>query len=241
MAGRPAAAPAPTGSLRVEILKELQQLIDSREARDRIDKSALAETKGREHWVLHLLLRASESTQARTDNLIGSAYSNLVTHLTEVEGRIQRLETLNAATSGELKARLDGLESALTLRVERALTEGLSRLLDGVNQQLATNLGDRWKPVETAIDGFSQSSRQIAKDVADTYRVSTQARLISNENARRIADLGRDLVALEESLKLVLSKTLEEAFASFESRIAALETAGGNGHGDPSGTPQAPG
>lgn len=239
MAGRPTAAPAPVGSLRVEILKELQQLIENREARDRLEKSALAEAKGREHWVLHLLLRAQESTQARTDTLIGTAYTNLVGRFADLEARIGHLEQGSLAGDAEIKAKLESLEAALTLRVERALTEGLSKLLEGVSQQLAQNIGDKWRPVEDAIDGFSQSSKQIAKDVSDTYRVSTQTRLLSNENARRIADLGRDLVALEESLKLVVAKTLEESFAAFESRVAALEAA--NGATVTGGTNPAPG
>ena len=236
MAGRPSPAPTSSGSLRVEILKELQQLIDNREVRDRLEKSALAEAKGREHWVLHLLLRAQESTQARTDTLIGAAYTNLLARFTEVDARIDALERTSTASDADVRTRLEALESALTLRVERALNEGLSRLLDGVNQQIATNLGDKWKPVAEVIEGFSQSSRQIATDVTDTSRASTQARLPLNENARRIADLGRDLVALEESLKLVVSKTLEESFAAFESRIAALESSNGS-NGPPPAAP----
>jgi hypothetical protein len=39
-----------------------------------------------------------------------------------------------------------------------------------------------------------------------------------------MTDLGRDLVALEESLKLSLTKALEEVLAPLEERIAALET-----------------
>ncbi|HTT25559.1 MAG TPA: hypothetical protein VMH90_01170 [Thermoplasmata archaeon] len=227
MAGRPAPASAPSASLRVEILKELQQLIDSREVRDRLEKSAIAETKGREHWVLHLLLRAQESTQARMDTLIGSAYTNLLGRLEDLEGRIERAERAKAEGDATLRARMDALETALAQRVDRALADGLSHLLEGVNKELAENLGERWKPMGESIDTFSQSSKQMAKDVADTYRVATQTRLLLNENARRITDLGRDLVALEESLKLVVAKTLEEGFAGIEQRLAALETPNG--------------
>ncbi|MCI4366401.1 MAG: hypothetical protein L3K08_01485 [Thermoplasmata archaeon] len=242
MAGRPAPASAPSASLRVEILKELQQLIDSREVRDRLEKSAIAETKGREHWVLHLLLRAQESTQARMDALIGSAYTNILTRLGEIEGRIDKVERAKSESDVDLKGRMDALETALATRVDRALADGLSRLLEGVNQQLAENLGERWKPMGESIDTFSQSSKQMVKDVADTYRVATQTRLLLNENARRITDLGRDLVALEETLKLVVAKTLEEGFSSLEQRIAALETTNGTPHnGEGGGTHTAPG
>jgi hypothetical protein len=242
MAGRPTPASTPSASLRVEILKELQQLIDSREVRDRLEKSAIAETKGREHWVLHLLLRAQESTQARMDTLIGSAYTNLLARLEEMEGRIDRMERSASAGDVDLKARMDTLENALAARVDKALTEGITHLLEGVNQQLADNLGERWKPVGESIDTFSQSSKQMAKDVADTYRVATQTRLLLNENARRITDLGRDLVALEESLKLVVAKTLEEGFNGIEQRLAALESANGTTHhGETNPADSAPG
>ena len=63
-----------------------------------------------------------------------------------------------------------------------------------------------------SIETFASGSRQVLKDVGDTYRVATQTRLLLNENARRLTDLGRDLVALEEGI------------APLEQRIAAIES-----------------
>ena len=241
MAGRPNPAPPAASSLRVEILKEIQQLIESREVRDRLEKSPIAEAKGREHWVLHLLLRAQESTQARSDTLIGTAYTNLLGRLEELEGRIDRLERTTTGGTTELRTRLDALEAALATRVDQALTAGFTKLLDGLNQQLTENLSEKWKPVGESVEVFTQSSRQMLKDVADTYRVATQTRLLLNENARRITDLGRDLVALEESLKLVVAKTLDEGLANIEHRLTSPEATNGSAAStERSGSDQAP-
>ncbi len=92
MAGRPPTAQSGTSSLRVEVLKELQALIDDRDVRDRLERGPIGETKGREHWVLHLLLRAQESSQTHLDMLIGSAYSNLLARLQSIEDRLERVE-----------------------------------------------------------------------------------------------------------------------------------------------------
>lgn len=227
MAGRPTPAPAPAASLRLEVLKEIQQLVESREARDRLEKSPIAEAKGREHWVLHLLLRAQESGQLRIDTLIGTAYGNLQGRLTELDDRIARLERTTTGGEAEVKSRLEALEGTLVARVDRGLSEGLGKLLEGVNQQLAESLTEKWKPIGESAENFAQGSKQMSKDVADTYRVATQTRLLLNENARRITDLGRDLIALEETLKLVVAKTLEEGFAAFDQRLAALEAGAG--------------
>jgi hypothetical protein len=227
MAGRPAPAAPPTASLRLEILKEIQQLVENREARDRLEKSPIAEAKGREHWVLHLLLRAQESTQARTDSLVGTAYTNLLGHLTEIEARIDRIERATTGGEAELKSHLDALETKLAARVDRALADGLAKLLAGMNQQMAESFQEKWKPIGDSVETFAAGSKQMLKDVADTYRVATQTRLLLNENARRITDLGRDLVALEESLKLVLAKTLEDGLAPVEQRLSALEGTNG--------------
>lgn len=247
MAGRPNPAPTPVASVRLEILKEIQQLIDSREARDRLERSPLAEAKGREHWVLHLLLRAHESTQARSDTLISTAYTNLLSRMEGLDERIGRMERASAAGGAEVQSRLEALESSLAARVDRGLNEGMAKLLEGVNLQLSENLSERWKPIGETAENFSLSSKQMLKDVSDTYRVATQTRLLLNENARRITDLGRDLVALEESLKLVVAKTLEDGLAALDQRLAALE--GGvsppapvaNGNGERHGTDAASG
>jgi len=226
MSGRPAAPPG-ASTLRVEVLKELQQLIDNREARDRFEKSALAETKGREHWVLHLLLRAQESTSTHIDTLVGSAYSNIVARIQAVDDRLGRLEDHGNAAEADVRSRLDALDTTLLARVDKGLADANDKLVKSVQDGLAESLDAKWKPVGESIDTFAQGSRQILKDVSDTYRVATQTRLLLNENARRIADLGRDLVALEESLKLVVQKTIEDGLAPLEARVAALESHAG--------------
>jgi hypothetical protein len=221
MSGRPPGAQA---ALRVEILKELQQLIDNRESRDRVDRGPLAEAKGREHWVLHLLLRAHELEQSHLDTLIGSAYSNLSSRLQVIEDRIGRVEELGSAGTTDLRERVDALSSSFTERVERGIDQGVDRLGQELTRRLGEHLDAKWQPVGESIETFAVGSRQVLKDVADTYRVATQTRLLLNENARRITDLGRDLVALEDSLKLVLEKAVENGLAQVEARLAAVES-----------------
>ena len=223
MAGRPPTGTGSASALRLEVLKELQALIDDREVRDRLDRGPLAETKGREHWVLHLLLRGQESNQAHTDTLIGSAYSNLLARLQSVEDRLERLEGIEQGLGTDVKRRFEDLESTLVERVSKEVATGVGAASEKTVAALSQNLDVKWKPIGDSIEAFSQASHQLTKDLSDTYRVSTQSRLLLNENARRIIDLGRDIVALEESLKLALTKALEDGLAPLEDRIAALE------------------
>jgi hypothetical protein len=224
MAGRPTTSSGSASTLRLEVLKELQSLIDDRDVRDRLERGPLAETKGREHWVLHLLLRALESGQAHTDMLIGTAYSNLLARLQSAEDRLQKLEGIEMGLAEDVKHRLDGMEASLAERVSKEISSGLDQGSQRISSGLFENLDAKWKPVGDSIEAFAQSSHQLTKDLSDTYRVATQSRLLLNENARRIIDLGRDLVALEESLKLALTKVLEDGLQPLEDRIAAIES-----------------
>jgi len=241
MAGRPTTSSGSASALRVEILKELQSLIDDRDVRDRIDRGPLAESKGREHWVLHLLLRAQESTQSHLDTLIGTAYGNLLARIQAVEDRVQKVEGIGQSIGDELKARFGGLEGELATRLSKEIEGGIDLAAKRIDDGVIANLEAKWKPVGDSIEAFANSSRQLSKDLSDTYRVSTQSRLLLNENARRMIDLGRDLVALEESLKLALTKALEEGLQPLEDRIAALESrlgaAEANGAGAPGDSP----
>ncbi len=230
MAGRPSSPPGSSSTLRLEVLKELQALVDDREVRERLDKGPIAETKGREHWVLHLLLRAEESSQAHFDTLIGSSYSNTIARLQSLEDRLQKVEAVGQALGEETKQRLEGLENTLGERVSKELAGGMEASTARLARALSDNLDTKWKPVGDSIEAFALSSHQLSKDLSDTYRVSTQSRLLLNENARRIIDLGRDLVALEESLKLALTKALEEGLQPLEDRLAALSAGVGGGY-----------
>jgi hypothetical protein len=233
MAGRAPTTSSGTSSLRVEVLKELQSLIDDREVRDRLDRGPIGETKGREHWVLHLLLRAQESQQAHIDLLIGTAYSNLLARLQSIEDRVQRVETVSQSLGDEMKTRLEGMEATLVDRVTKEVGSGLESASGRLTETMGANLDDRWKPIGHSVEAFSAASGQLTKDLSDTYRVATQSRLLLNENARRMIDLGRDIVALEDSLKLALSKVIEDGLQPLEERISALESRlGGSSESD---------
>lgn len=224
MSGRPA---NPSAALRVEVLKELQLLIDNRESRDRLERSPLAETKGREHWVLHLLLRAQEFEQTHFDTLIGTAYSNLLARLQAIEDRIAHLEEGQSSQGNDLRERVDTLSTNIAARLTQGVDEAAERLGEHLGGRLGQQLDQKWKPIGESVETFVVSSRQVLKDVSDTYRVATQTRLLLNENARRITDLGRDLLALEDSLKLVVQKAIEDSIAPIENRLSALESHNG--------------
>ncbi len=198
-------------------------MLDDREVRDRVDRGPLAEAKGREHWVLHLLLRAEELSQASLSTLVQTAYTNLTKRLQTLEERVQRIESGERSLSDDLKGELAGLQATLKGAVEQSVDRGLTEGRERIGTAVLTDLDAKWKPIGESIETFARSSHQLSKDLSDTYRVSTQTRLLLNENARRMIDLGRDLVALEESLKLALTKALEEGLQPLEDRIAALE------------------
>jgi hypothetical protein len=222
MGGRPGTATS-SQSLRLDILKELQQLIDNRETRDRVDRGPLAEAKGREHWVLHLTLRALELEQSHVDTLIGSAYANLMSRLESLDDRVTRAEERDRTHQEDVQGKLDRLGTELGAALGRGIQEGTASVSQKVSEQVMKDLDTKWRPISDSAETFAQGSRQVIKDVADTYRVATQTRLLLSENARRMTDLGRDMVALEESLKLVVMKTIEEALAPIEQRVAHLE------------------
>ena len=226
MSGRPAGT-APVPQIRTEVLKELQQILENRDQRDRLDRGPLAETKGREHWVLHLLLRAQESTTQHFDVLVGSAYSNLAARLQALDDRVARIEDATAAVEQTLATRFESAESAVGGRVSKELADGVERAAKQLSGELGANLDSKWKPIGESIEMFAKDSKQLTKDFADIYRVSTQTRLLLNENARRTTDLGRDLVALEESLRLAIQRAIEESLEPLEQRVAALEGRGG--------------
>ena len=242
MAGRPPSGTGSSSALRLEILKELQSLVDDRDVRDRIDRGPLAETKGREHWVLHLLLRGQELNQSHVDLLVGAAYSNLLARLQSIEDRVQKVEGIGQSLGDEIKTRFEGFEGSLGERLAKEIASGVEQAATKIDSGVISNLDQKWKPIGDSVETFATSSRQLTKDLSDTYRVATQSRLLLNENARRIIDLGRDLVALEESLKLSLTKVLEEGLqpledriAALESRLAAAEANGARAGGEPSG------
>jgi hypothetical protein len=102
-----------------------------------------------------------------------------------------------------------------------------------VGEALKESLDRRWSPIGESLETFAQGSKQLVKGVDETFRLSAQSRLLLNDNARRISDLGRDLLALEDSLKLVVARTLEQGLAPIEHRLSAIEAQLGISSGEP--------
>lgn len=210
-------------ALRTEVLRELQALLDDREARERLDRGLLAEAKGHDEWILHLLLRAHELGQAHVSNLVGTAYVNLLSRLRTLEETVGRVEEGTRELGDELAGRLERFEQEVSGKVAAEVGRSLAEGRETLSAALLASLEQKWKPVSESVETFVRSSHQLTKDVSDTYRVATQTRLLLNENARRMTDLGRDLVALEEGLKLALGRVVEEALGPLEERVAVLE------------------
>lgn len=219
----PPAQSSSTSTLRLEVLKELQRLGENRDARDRLDRGPLAETKGREHWVLHLLLRAHEVEMGRMDALVGSVYSNLTAKLEGLEDRLSHLEEVSKTVDAALKERLEAVDKNVGDKLDAGLARGAERLATELSQKMAENLDKKWTPVGESVETFAQGSKQLIRGVDDTYRLAAQTRLLLNENARRISDIGRDILSLEESLKLVVMKGLEQGLGPLEARLSSVE------------------
>ncbi|MCI4322742.1 MAG: hypothetical protein L3K03_01750 [Thermoplasmata archaeon] len=223
---------ANTSPVRLAALRELQTLIENREIRDRLDHSPLAEAKGREHWVLHVLLRALEVQTSHLDTFLGSAYGNLTAHFEALEDRFVRIEQGQASLEAAVASRLESLDGLLTDRITAGMSQATDRISETLAQSLQENLDQKWAPVGESIVAFSEQASALTKGIDDGYRLAAQSRLLLSENARRIADLSRDILALEESVKLVVARAIEQSLQPLEQRIAALEAQNGPGTPD---------
>jgi hypothetical protein len=221
MAGRPPTTPS--AALRLEILKELQQLEENRELRDRLDKGPISAAKGREHWVLHLLLRAAENQTAHMDYVLGANQVALITHLEELEHRMMRMEDATEHLRQTLEGWSASLEGVIGSKVQSSLLEGASGLGSSVREAVRSALEERLAPVASSVESFAEGSHQVVKLAEDTFRLTSQTRLQVNESAQRVADLGKDLLALEDALRLAVERSIEQGNLLIERRLTEIE------------------
>jgi hypothetical protein len=221
MAGRsPTTA---SSALRLELLKELQQLDENRDLRDRLDKGPLSAAKGREHWVLHLLLRAAEHQTAHLDFVLAANQADLVARLEQLEERIRRTEDGTNHLRESLLGLPTALETAVGGRLQAAMKESATGLPITAQEAVRAALDERLQPIGGSLESVAEGSRQSAKTIEDTFRIASQTRQLVTESAHQVSDLGKDLLALEDALKLVIEKAIEEGTASLDRRLAELE------------------
>jgi methyl-accepting chemotaxis protein len=176
-------------TIRMEVVRTITELLKDRDARDRLDKGVLSHTKGREHWILHLMLTALDTLNESSENGFNYILTTTNTIYKEMGAKI---ENVNKEINGIVPKLKDELETAEKKNYEQIVAL-IDASFDKLNKNLEKTINDTIGKTAEAIGAQALETKNLtqtlSKDVADTFKVSTQVRLLISENMRKLNEI----------------------------------------------------
>ncbi|MGB9635862.1 MAG: hypothetical protein ACPL1Y_01250 [Thermoplasmata archaeon] len=177
-------------TIRMEVVKAITDLANDREARDRIDKGILSHVKGREHWMLHLFLKAMEAQQQETNEGLShiltttnSVYKDLGTKLENVRTEI----TTNLVP--KIKTEIGEIEAKNFEKIAGMIEASFEKVNAGLSKSINESIGKTAEAINAQALETKNLTQALARDVGDTFKVATQVRLLISENMRKLNEI----------------------------------------------------
>ncbi|MEM3567128.1 MAG: hypothetical protein QXS83_00990 [Thermoplasmata archaeon] len=180
-------------AIRTEVVRAITDLVNDKEARDRIDKGILAHTKGREHWILHLLLKALEAQQEHMETGINYILTTTNTIYEDLSKRIEGVNKEIGNSIPKIKAEVGEIEAKNYEKLAAMIEESFRKVNEGLGKTINESIGKTAEAINSQALETKNLTQALSRDVADTFKVATQVRLLISENMRKLNEISEML------------------------------------------------
>ncbi|MCX8173431.1 MAG: hypothetical protein N3F63_02315 [Thermoplasmata archaeon] len=180
-------------TIRTEVVRAITDLVNDKEARERIDKGILAHTKGREHWILHLLLKALEAQQEYTETGMTYLLTTTNTVYKDLGAKIEGVNKEIENSIPKIKAEVGEIEAKNYERLVAMIEESFKKVNEGLGKTINESIGKTAEAINTQALETKNLTQALSRDVADTFKVATQVRLLISENMRKLNEIAEAL------------------------------------------------
>lgn len=180
-------------TIRTEVVRAITDLVNDKDARDRIDKGILAHTKGREHWILHLLLKALEAHQEHTENGINSLLATTNTIYEDLSTKIESINKEIENSIPKIRAEVNEIEEKNYEKIIAMIEEKFKKVNEGLGKTIQESIGKTADAINSQALETKNLTQSLSRDVADTFKVATQVRLLISENIRKLNEISEML------------------------------------------------
>ena len=197
---------APKQNTKSLIIKGLKELSESKEARRKVDESYFKELKGKEHWMLYILMYALDNLE-----------NGLLRSINEVSNEQKRFE---AETFKAIKEEREAL-----IRVRKSVDENLKSFEQRMGQLLEKRMGEQkeeiakefsnilegtlnksLREIDESIKEFSTTLQNMSGGFSDTYKLVSHNQNSISKLGKKLEEISDDLSALDERIGIEISR-----------------------------------
>lgn len=202
--------------IKAKVEGEAKRMAQDKDFRKNIEDGPLNIARTHDALLLYLLILGMNQMERRLRESIQSLSDGMLLNLEEMKR--SEYDTQNRAKT-----------------IETALRANITREDQARNQMLA-DLSNRIQKCEASLDekmsaSFSSSSRSlketedhmleplrnIVRDLADAYKITSRTNLMMTEISRKLNDISADIGAMEEALRIELTETVKEEMGKLSS------------------------
>ncbi len=227
--GRDTVKDGPPHSVKEKLVKSVKDLAGSKMSRRKVDESYFKEIKGKEHWIVYLMIQAFDELETEFYTEISS--------MEEKQSRfnMQVLEAMKEERGALIEMRdflmnsMEELKSGLNTMMD----ERLAGMEDGLNKQISELVEESMKPalsgMEEKINSLSESIENIVMNGADSYKIISHNQESITKLSMKLDEMSEDIAALDERIGIEISRIpgvdgSMEALKDLASSIEAIKS-----------------
>ncbi len=224
---------APRKSTKSLIIKGLKELSESKEARRKVDESYFKELKGKEHWIVYLLMYALDNME--------DEFFRALEELSK-EQKVNENELLRAIKEErealiKVKKSIDAGMENFGKRVERLIEERMdaqrAAIAESVSNLVRESLGEPIEEIKEKVSVMEERINSISSGFSDSYKLLSHNQAQINKLGKRIEEISEDLSALEERIAIEISRIpgaegAAEAMKELEKSIESIKEISGD-------------
>ncbi len=197
---------APPHNVKNKLIKSIKDLAGSKMARKKVDESYFKEIKGKEHWIVYLMIQALDELE--TDfHVEMKAYEDK-----QNKFNMQMLQALK-----EEREALIGMKTVLTTSLKEmksslndVLNERLGTMDESIKSYMNETMEQSMKKAFSDIDGkiseLSNMLESIKMNGTDSYKIMSRNQELLIGLSLKLDEMSEDIVALDERIGIEISR-----------------------------------
>ncbi len=188
------------------IIKGLKDLSENKEARRKVDESYFKELKGKEHWMLYLLMYAIDNME----NELFSAIEGLSNEQKRFEA--QTFKAIKEEREALIKVRksiennLRTFEEKMAELLDRRMAEQKEEIAKELENLLEGTLNKSLREIDESISDLSTTIQNMSSGFSDTYKLVSHNQSMIAKIGKKLEEISEDISALDERIGIEISR-----------------------------------
>lgn len=197
---------APKGNIKSLIIRGLKDLSESKEARRKVDESYFKELKGKEHWILYILMYALDNLETEFFKAVESLSNEQKRFESETFKAIKEERNALIKVRNSIDENLKSFEEKMGQILEKRMGEQKEDIAQEFSNILEGTLNKSIKGLDESIKDLYTIVQNLSGEFSDTYKLTSHNQESISKLGKKLDEISEDISALDERIGIEISR-----------------------------------